>query len=106
MRIAVIGSNGKLGKLIVEEAMNRDFSVTGIARNDNESIANEFIQKDLFDLVKQDLSGYDVVVSAFGVWNESDLYKHKTSIVHLSDLLSGSDIRFIVVGGAGSLFVD
>lgn len=66
---------------------------------------NEFIQKDLFDLVKQDLSGYDVV-SAFGVWNESNLYKHKTSIVHLSDLLSGSDIKFIVVGGAGSLFVD
>ena len=106
MKIAVIGSNGRLGRLIVEEAVNRNFLVTGVARNDNESLSDGFIQKDLFDLEKQDLSSYDVVVSAFGVWDEADLYKHRTSLIHLSDLLSNTDIRLIVVGGAGSLFVD
>ncbi|MCP1224007.1 NAD(P)-dependent oxidoreductase [Sebaldella sp. S0638] len=47
-----------------------------------------------------------VIIDAFGVWAEDQLFLHKTSLSHLSDILSGKPNRLIVVGGAGSLYVD
>lgn len=32
--------------------------------------------------------------------------QHSTSLKHLADVLSGADARLIVVGGAGSLYVN
>ena len=63
------------------------------------------MNKDLFDLTKEDLAGFDVVVDAFGAWKEEDLPLHSKSLKHLCDLLSGTDTRLIYVGGAGSLYV-
>lgn len=64
------------------------------------------IVKDIFDLTKEDLEGYDAVVDAFGAWTEDALPRHSTSLAHLCDCLSGSDTRLLVVGGAGSLYVN
>lgn len=64
------------------------------------------IVKDIFDLTKEDLEGYDAVVDAFGAWTEDALPQHSTSLAHLCDCLSGSDTRLLVVGGAGSLYVN
>ena len=64
------------------------------------------IVKDIFDLTKEDLEGYDAVVDAFGAWTEDTLPQHSTSLAHLCDCLSGSDTRLLVVGGAGSLYVN
>ena len=66
MNIAVIGSNGKSGKLIVEEAINRGLTVTAIARKENKSLAKNFLAKDIFDLTTEDLKDFDAVVDAFG----------------------------------------
>lgn len=106
MKIAVIGANGKAGKLIVEEAVERGHEVTAIVRNANRSNSQHVITKDLFDLTKEDLAEFDVVVSAFGAFTPELLPQHTTSLEHLSTLLAHSNTRLVVVGGAGSLFVD
>lgn len=106
MKIAVACANGKAGKLIVEEAMNRGMDVTAVVRGENKSAAKEVIIKDLFDLTAEDLAGFDVVVDAFGAWAPEVLPQHSTSLAHLCDILSGTDTRLVVVGGAGSLYVN
>ena len=106
MKLAVIGANGKAGKLIVKEAVNRGLDVTAVVRGDNTPVAQEVLKKDLFDLTAADLKGFDVVIDAFGAWTEETLPQHSTSLKHLCDILSGTDTRLIVVGGAGSLYVN
>ncbi len=106
MKIAVICANGKQGKLIVKEAIARNASVTAVVRGENHSAAVNVIKKDLFDLTIDDLEGFDVVIDAFGAWTEETLPLHSTSLKHLCDLVSGKEIRLLVVGGAGSLYVN
>lgn len=106
MKIAVICANGKAGKLIVKEAVNRGLDVTAIAKGNNESVATKYVEKDLFDLTKEDLAGFDVVIDAFGAWTEETLPLHSTSLKKLCDLVSDTNTRLLVVGGAGSLYVN
>lgn len=106
MKIAVVCANGKAGKLIVQEAVDRGLDVTAVVRGQNQTAAAKAIQKDLFDLTAGDLAGFDVVIDAFGAWTEETLPQHSTSLKHLCDILSGTDTRLLVVGGAGSLYVN
>ncbi len=106
MKIAVVCANGKAGKLIVKEAMDRGLEVTAVVRGENQTQAKQVLNKDLFDLTAADLCGFDVVIDAFGAWTEDTLPQHSTSLKHLCDLLSGTQTRLLVVGGAGSLYVN
>lgn len=106
MKVAVVCANGKAGKLIVKEAVERGLDVTAVVRGENQTVAKNVIQKDLFDLVAADLESFDVVVDAFGAWVEETLPQHSTSLKHLCDILSGKETRLLVVGGAGSLYVN
>ena len=106
MKIAVICANGKAGKLIVQEAVNRGLDVTAVVRSDNTTAAQKVLKKDLFDLTAADVKDFDVVIDAFGAWTEDTLPLHSTSLKHLCDILSGTDTRLLVVGGAGSLYVN
>lgn len=106
MKIAVVAANGKAGQLIVEEAVKRGHDVTAIVRSENKTQAQHLLKKDLFDLTKEDLAGYDVVATAFGAWTAETLPLHSKSIEHFNDLLAGTSTRLLVVGGAGSLYVD
>ena len=108
MKIAVIGANGKAGSLIVKEALERGHEVTAVVR-DSSKVNNtqvKILEKDLFDLTYDDLKENDAVIDAFAVWAEDQLYQHKTSLAHLSDILAEKPVRLLVVGGAGSLYVD
>lgn len=106
MKIAVVCANGKAGKLIVKEALTRDIDVTAIVRGENETVSANVLKKDLYDLNTSDLTCYDVVIDAFGAWTEETLSGHSSSLKHLCDVLSGTDTRLMVVGGAGSLYVN
>lgn len=106
MKIGVIAANGKSGKLITEEAVNRGLDVTAIVRKENKTVAPQSIIKDIFDLTTEDLTPFDVVVDAFGEFREDKLHLHQDTIQHLSDILAHTNTRLIVVGGAGSLYVD
>ncbi len=106
MKIAVICANGKAGKRIVKEAVSRGLDVTAVVRSENQSAASKVLRKDLFDLTAADLKDFDVVIDAFGAWTEDVLPLHSTSLKHLCDVLSGTNTRLLVVGGAGSLYVN
>ena len=106
MKIAVVCANGKAGQLIVKEALNRGLDVTAFVRGENRSAAKQAVVKDLFELTAADLKDFDVVVDAFGAWAPDVLPQHSASLKHLCDILSGTEVRLLVVGGAGSLYVD
>ena len=106
MKIAVVAANGRVAGKVITEAVNRGFDVTAFGRQDNNTVTKTYVKKDLFDLTADDLKGFDAVVDAFGAWTEDTLGQHSTSLKHLCDILSGTDIRLLVVGGAGSLYVN
>ena len=107
-KVAIVCAAGKEGKLLVSEALSRGYEVTGFVRKASDEVASpaKKIVKDLFDLTREDLAGFDVVIDAFGAWTPETLPLHKTSLRHLCDVLSGTDVRLLVVGGAGSLYVN
>lgn len=106
MKLMVIGSNGKAAKEIIKEAKSRGLEVVGVARSANQNEGITFIQKDLFDLTKEDLANVDVVIDAFGAWTPETLPLHTKSLKKLGDLVANTEKRLLVVGGAGSLYVD
>ncbi|MDY5858411.1 MAG: NAD(P)H-binding protein [Porphyromonas sp.] len=105
-KIAVVAANGKAGSKIVEEALNRGFDVTAFGRKENNTKAEKYVQKDIFDLTAEDLKGFDAVVDAVGAWTLESLHIVAQAASHLSSLLRGSATRLLVVGGAGSLYVN
>lgn len=106
MKIAVIGATGKAGQKIVEEAVQRGHEVTAIVRSAAKvTAAIPVIEKDVFDVTQDDVKGFDVVVNAFGApAGQEDL--HVKAGRHLISIFQGIPIKLVVVGGAGSLFVD
>lgn len=106
MKIAVVCANGKAGQLITKEVQDRGLDVTAVVRGENRSAAPRSISRDVLDITADDLKGFDVVVDAFGAWTEDTLPLHSSSLKVLCDALSGTDTRLLVVGGAGSLYVN
>ncbi len=106
MKIGVIGATGKAGSLIAEEALNRGHEVTAIVR-DASKVQNSklnVMEKEVTELTTEDVGGFDVLVNAFGTPHAE---QHVTVGRHLIDILKGAgNTRLIVVGGAGSLYVD
>lgn len=114
MKIAIIGATGLVGSRVLTEALSRGHEVTAIARK-TDSIATQneltIVSADVTDVdaLAKILAGHDAVVSAFNAgWGNPNLYQ---------DFLSGSEgiqaavkksgvKRFLVIGGAGSLFID
>lgn len=74
MKIAVICANGRAGRLIVKEAVSRELEVTAVVREENQTVAQQVLKKDLFDLAAADLTDFDVVIDAFGAWTEDTLF--------------------------------
>ncbi|RIY32547.1 hypothetical protein CJP74_04315 [Psittacicella melopsittaci] len=109
MKILVLSSNGKAGTLVAQELLARGHQVTGNSHSANRNaFLTSYLEKDIRNLTKEDVAGYDAVVNAFGVLGEeaqiTELYAQVNK--HLLDLLAGSKTTLYVVGGAGSLFVD
>lgn len=105
-KIAVVCANGHAGQLIVKEAVDRGMDVTAVVRGKNKSVAPRVIVKDVFDLTAADLAGFNAVVDAFGAWTSETIPGIPAAVKHLADLVAGTDIRLLVVGGAGGLFVN
>ncbi len=106
MKIAVVCANGRVGRLVVKEAVERGLDVTAIVKEENASIAKNVIKKDLFALTNADIKGFDVVIDAFGAWTPETLDQHSSSLKVLCDAVANTNTRLLVVGGAGSLFVN
>ncbi|MGQ7550936.1 NAD(P)-dependent oxidoreductase [Streptococcus suis] len=106
MKIAVVAANGKAGSLIVKEAVARGFEVTAIIRGENKTVAQQVLQKDVFDLTADDVIGFDAVVDAVGAWTADTVHMVPDAAKHLVAILKDSQTRLLVVGGAASLYVN
>lgn len=97
--------HGRAGQRIVKRCVEEEFDVTAIVRHENQTAAQNILLKDLFDLTIDDVKDFDVIVDAFGVWEDAaGLYV--SSMQHLISILQKTDVRLIVIGGAGSLIAD
>lgn len=108
MKIGIIGATGKAGKCIFREATARGHEVTAIIR-DSSKVATpglDVLVRDAFDLTIEDLDRFDVVVNAFGAApKQGD--QHVALGHHLINLFRDlPNTRLIVVGSAGSLYVN
>ena len=107
MKIAVVAANGRVAQKVIKEALDRGFEVKAFGRDDeNKTAAKDYVKKDIMDLTKEDLAGFDAVVDGFGAWTPETLDGHVKTSQHLCDVLSGSNTRLLIVGGAGSLYVN
>ncbi|MET3657981.1 putative NADH-flavin reductase [Sporosarcina psychrophila] len=108
MKIGIIGATGKAGSLIVKEANDRGHEVTAIVRNAAKLTEENVValEIDIFNLQAEDLRQFDVVVNAFGAPAGQE-HLHLDAGRELIEVFEGApETRLIVVGGAGSLFVD
>jgi len=107
-KIAVIGASGKAGSRIAKEAADRGHRVTAIVR-DRSKIADprfQIVEKDIFRLTAEDLVPFDAVVNAFGAPPGREQQHVEALGVLIRTLAGAPRTRLIVIGGAGSLFVD
>lgn len=114
MRVAVIGATGFVGSHIVEELVNRNQSIKAFARNTDNVLDSKNVAKVALDVndvqaLATDLKGADVVVSAFNAgWTNPNIYEDYlkgAKAIEEATKLAGVK-RLIVVGGAGSLYVN
>ncbi len=108
MKIGIIGATGKAGSLIVKEANDRGHEVTAIVRNAAKLSGGkvDVLEKDLFDLQAEDLQQFDVVINAFGAPAGKENLHVDAGKALIEAAKGAPETRLIVVGGAGSLFVD
>jgi uncharacterized protein len=113
MKIAIIGATGFVGSSILDELATRSHDLTAISRNppQKESDPNvKWVKADVnnVDELANILAGNDVVISAFNAgWTNPNLYHDfiiGAKAVQQATKKAGVK-RFIVSGGAGSLFV-
>lgn len=114
MKVAVIGASGFVGKAVVNELLQRNHQVTAIVRHPENVPAQNgltVLKADATDTaaLAAAIKGNDAAISAFNAgWGNPDLY---------NDFLKGSKAiqegvkesgikRLLVVGGAGSLFIN
>ena len=105
--IAVVAGDGRVARKVITEAVKRGWDVTAFGRKDeNTGDAQTYIKKDILDLTREDLEGFDAVVDAFGAWTPETFHLHGETLQHLLDILASTDVRLVYVGGAGSLYVN
>lgn len=105
MRVAVIGANGKEGSLVVKEALSRGLDVTSIVRDAKKSPTDKYLVRDVYSLQAEDIEDFDILVDALGFFGPA-VKEYVPATEHLIEILEGSQTRLLVVGGAGSLFID
>ncbi len=111
-KVAVIGATGFVGAKITEELISRNHEVTGISRNakDSEKPNLTTVAVDVLDTNKlaEILKDADVVVSAYNAgWQNPNIYNDfLTGAKAIQEAVKLAGVkRYIVIGGAGSLYV-
>ena len=111
MKIALYGATGNIGSRILREAIQRGHSVTAIVRNPEKIKVSKnltIIQGDILnqDDVAKNVKGSDVVICAYGPGNGKVNLVMESTQALLSGLKKAGSKRIIIVGGAGSLYIN
>lgn len=113
MKVALIGATGFVGTPLLAELLSRGHQVTVLARNPAKLAAQPgltVLAADALDAtqVAKAVAGVDAVISAYNPgWTEPqihDLFLQGTAAIIEGTKRAGIK-RFLMVGGAGSLFV-
>ncbi len=112
-RVSVIGATGFVGSKVVKELVDRGYEVRAIARNVSKVEPNpnvEAVSADInqIEQLAKVLKGTDAVISTFNPgWTDPDLYANfLNGAQNIEKAVEASGVkRFIVVGGAGSLYI-
>jgi len=113
-KVILIGSTGHIGSAILNELINRGHQVTAVTRNANKIV----LKADNLSIVEADIEnessiieiskGADAVISAYNAgWANPNIYKDtlKNYSAILNAVKAAGVNRFLIVGGAGTLFV-
>lgn len=113
MKVALIGATGFVGTAVLNEALNRGYDVTAIARDPKKITSTNdkltLVAVDVYDADKlaEVLKGHDAVINTFNAgWANPDLYNDfikGSEAIQQATKLSGVK-RLLIVGGAGSLY--
>lgn len=114
MKVAVIGATGFVGPSIVKEGIDRGYEITAIARNSSKvdtlaGVTPVAADVNNVDALAGALSGHDAVVSSFNAgWTNPNLYEDfLQGCKNIQEATKKAGVkRLLVIGGAGSLFID
>lgn len=113
-KVVLIGASGFVGSVLLNEALNRGFEVTAVVRHPEKiKIENENLR-----IKKADVSSLDevcgvchgtvAVISAFNPgWSNPNIYEETIGVYLniINGVKKAGVNRFLMVGGAGSLFI-
>lgn len=112
MKVALIGGTGFVGSALLDELLQRGHEVVALARDPGKYPARpglSVVRADVQDAqqVQQAVTGSDAVLSAFNAgWGNPNIYQDFMQGSH--SIQAGTKAagvkRYIVVGGAGSLY--
>lgn len=105
----VIGAYGKVGRLVVKDAVAAGMDVTAVAHKGHSDIklaTNNILIKNAMDLNVKDVSNFDVIVDAIGGWNKQTAHLIPDVLGKVVQLLNGNTTRYIKVGGANTLYIN
>lgn len=112
--VILIGASGFVGSAILEELLNRGHHVTAIVRTPNKltqshtNLKVEVMDVEDRNALVQVCHGQDAVISSYNPgWGNPEIYEDTLRVYPLIlEAVKASGVkRFLVVGGAGSLFV-
>jgi len=107
MRVAVIGANGNLGSRLVTLLLDQGHDVIAyVYKGECLDQRAQVIEKNLFDLTREEIEECDVLLSAFGGGFHVDPVINKNAFLKYKELLHDTNKRLIAIAGAGSLYVD
>ncbi|WP_370687428.1 NAD(P)-dependent oxidoreductase [Fulvivirga maritima] len=111
-KVTVIGATGFVGPKVVKELADRGYEVQAIARNvekveTSEKVTATSVDVNDIDALAKVLEGSDAVISAFNPgWTNPNIYDdYLKGARNIEKAIEKSGIsRYIVIGGAGSLY--
>ncbi len=113
-KIVLIGASGFVGSAILNEALDRSHRITAVVRHPEKItvVHKNLVIKpgdvSLRDIVTNVSKGADAVISAYNPgWRNPDIAAETTRVYRtiLEGVRQSGVKRFLVVGGAGSLFI-
>ncbi|KAF0814065.1 3 beta-hydroxysteroid dehydrogenase/Delta 5--_4-isomerase [Andreprevotia sp. IGB-42] len=113
MKIALIGATGYVGSALLTEALARGHQVTAIVRNVDKLPQHAALTAHKADVYNADevaaaVAGHDAVISAFNPgWGKPDIRQLSLDGYHAitAGVKAAGVKRYIVIGGAGSLYI-
>ena len=114
MQVALIGATGFVGAAVLKELLQRGNQVVALVRNPSKLAAQpqlKVVQADVLDAsqVQSAVAGSDAVLSAYNAgWTNPNIYDDfmRGSRAIVQGTKAAGVGRYLVVGGAGSLYVN